>query len=37
MASWFKLAREHMGGRDAWDLCPPCWKDFLQFLSEVLG
>jgi len=28
MARFVKLTRDHMSGRDEWDLCPSCWVAF---------
>jgi hypothetical protein len=33
MGRFNKLAHDHMSGRDEWDLCPPCWGDFHDFLA----
>jgi len=35
MARFTNLAHDHMSGRDDWDLCPPCWTAFRDFLTGV--
>jgi hypothetical protein len=32
MAKFATLTYSHVSGRDEWDLCPECWKDFNTFL-----
>ena len=33
MGKYRRLDHYHMIGKGAWDLCPPCWVDFIAFIK----
>ena len=35
MGRYSKVVHEHMSGRRLWDLCPPCFTDFREFMNWV--
>lgn len=33
MGRFQKLTHYHVSGSDVWDLCPPCWSAYLEWVN----